>query len=456
MSDRAVQRVLIEPDPCDWRGLMGTWIGNRPSDASRFREQLGLPASGPLAMTGHQARVWHCGILAKYFALESFASHAGSAGAWVVPDQDAHANDPIDAPVRAGDGSLGRGAALTFEPDQPTIASACARPLLGRAAIRDGLKPATESVRAGIDRIGSLVEGHAEEANAAAQLSGVLEELLKPMLPLRPWLMATAISTTDLFADIVERLRTEAFKSATIYNQAVRTHPHAHVAPLHITALEEDIELPLWDIACGQPRRRARAGDDVAIERLAPRGLLMSGILRRAGSDLFIHGAGGGRYDEITEQWLGEWLGWDLAPKAVVSADVVLPIADRGASPEQASKARWLAHSARHNPGLIGEAALDERKRELVARIAKRRLAGEDPAPLFAELQSMLREFRASSAQALDETVNAADKAEQGVRDALIAQDRTWAFPLHPRESLDELASTISEAFQACAEPCGA
>ena len=39
----------------------------------------------------------------------------------------------------------------------------------------------------------------------------------------------------------------------------------------------------------------------------------MTGLMRLAGCDLFIHGTGGGAYDLVTEEWLGSWMGWTLA-----------------------------------------------------------------------------------------------------------------------------------------------
>jgi len=126
MPEGPVQSVLIDPDPCAWRGRVERWAGRRPDEAAAFRRQLGLCESAPLVMTGHQAQVWHCGVLAKYFALDAFARHIGAEAAWVVPDQDAHAGDPIEAPFRRTDGSLKRAEAIAFAPDEPEVAAACA------------------------------------------------------------------------------------------------------------------------------------------------------------------------------------------------------------------------------------------------------------------------------------------------------------------------------------------
>ena len=41
---------------------------NDSAEARAFREQLGLPTDRPIVMSGHQAQIWHPGILSKYLA----------------------------------------------------------------------------------------------------------------------------------------------------------------------------------------------------------------------------------------------------------------------------------------------------------------------------------------------------------------------------------------------------
>ena len=55
-----------------------------------------------MVMSGHQAEVWHAGILTKMLALRGVAGAAGARAAWVVVDQDANEPGIIRYPTGSG------------------------------------------------------------------------------------------------------------------------------------------------------------------------------------------------------------------------------------------------------------------------------------------------------------------------------------------------------------------
>ncbi|MCA9274359.1 MAG: hypothetical protein KDA31_15085, partial [Phycisphaerales bacterium] len=75
----------LDPEPTSWANLI---THNTSERATRFREQLGLPTDKPIIMTGHQAQLWHPGILAKLFAAQSVASQVGGVVVWLIVDMD--------------------------------------------------------------------------------------------------------------------------------------------------------------------------------------------------------------------------------------------------------------------------------------------------------------------------------------------------------------------------------
>jgi hypothetical protein len=235
---------------------------------------------------------------------------------------------------------------------------------------------------------------------------------------------------------------------ARTYNAAVSAYPEAGVSPLKVGSTLGEIELPLWRLEFGKPRARIFAGDADA-ERGVPRALLMTGLLRWAYCDLFIHGMGGANYDRITERWFRQWLGVDLAPSVMITADLRLPLEGADISSADVANARWRAHHVRHDPTMGGDTAAAERKQDLVRRIAGRRERGEHPIEEYRTLQTLLAEYRVHHAAALNAASAEAERAARLLSGRKIASDRTWAFPLYSDEALRSLRAEVERLILA-------
>jgi hypothetical protein len=462
------ESLSIAPDAERWRSLLGAW---KPSDeAAAFRRELGLPTDRPVVMTGHQAQLWHPGILAKYLAADAFARSmspgGGAATAWLLVDQDVNAPAAVRVPVRAASGDGAADArALRVEvwaadgggagggEDVPTGRRPAFRPA-ALPVLEPGERYAAAGVGPGLARIRAALERHAGAGSAAAQVGAAVGELLEPLLPGRGITVPSlALSRTALFAGVVERLRRDPAACTRAYNAAVAAHPRERVGLL------KDDELPLWAMGqeLGAVRRRVTVTSlsETPVEHLAPRALLMTGLFRMAGCDLFIHGTGGGGagghdgYDRITEAWLGEWLGSTLAPSAVVTATLRLRIAHAGPDAGELRRRRWAWHRAIHDPALLGDGAAAARKREFVERIRREREAegGGDPRAEYKRMHAFLEEVRAEHAAGLDELRAAAAGAAAGLGDAEIAAERAWAFPLYEDDQLEGLRAACAGAF---------
>jgi hypothetical protein len=373
----------------------------------------------------------------------------------------------IRLPVRRPEGASGQ-RALRVEtwPIDPAgerehgeVPTARQRPLrVGAAPTLDaGESWAAPGVGTGIEGLRTALARHAAAPSAAAQMAGALGDLLAPLVR-RPGhtVLSLAISRTTLFAELVDRMRRDPGACAREYNAAVAAHPHERIQPLAAG------ELPLWAIGpeMGAKRRRVTVAEvgPIATDQLAPRALLMTGMLRWAGCDLFIHGTGGGGggaggehegYDRITEQWLGAWLGEEarLAPSVVATATLRLRIGNGGPGPTELRRAQWLAHRAKHEPRLLDDAAADGRKRDMVEEIRRLKRAGGDAKPLYRDMHALLGRTREAHAARLHELQAAAESAAARVGDAEIAADRTWAFPLFDEEQLGELRERVMTKF---------
>lgn len=450
ISGQADQSITLLPAPAEWRLREGAGSLR----AQKFREQLGLP-DGPAVMSGHQAGFWHCGILAKWFAAQAVAQRDGACAAWLVVDTDD--NEPTVTPypaLRLGDGRLesrpwqaAPGAhvragtpAGSRAPIDPAPAPESGRSVEVPSLVQRGLQRMAGALRAQMGAA-SLA---AQYAHAAADVIGEATGAEAPAL-----VFASALAGTDLFSDLVGRMRDDPGACGRAYNEAVRAHPEAQLRELEISERRGRYELPLWRIEREAPRQPVYADELGAGEgTLAARALLLTGLMRMAGCDLFIHGAGGGVYDRVTERWLEAWLGESLAPAVVASATWYLPLRETPApAPAELEQALWARHAARHDPAMLGEREAGGRKRALAAEIAALPPKSPARAELYRQMHELLDAVRVrhgGEIQAMD--ARAADLRAQ-LRDRDVLLDRTWSFGLFPDERLRALRRAIDEAI---------
>lgn len=460
MDSIIAPELTIRPDVQVWRGALLSFALS--AEAKRFREQMGLPTDRPIVMTGHQAQVWHPGILAKYIAADVIAQGLGACAAWVVVDQDT--NDPfvVRYPViLEGQAALGvrtwraDGAERAWGERFPEV------PVGMTSAFRPGALPgdldqaAAPHVRDGMIAIRDALARHADKPSAARQIGGALSDLLAGIVRPAPVMYALELSRTDLFKSLIQKIMDDPARCIESYKRAVRSHQSARVADLHPG------ELPLWAIpeTPGAARKRAtitmlRSG---ATCRLAPRALMMTAMLRMAGCELFVHGLGGGGsggggdgYDAITDEWMRDWLGVELPPVAVVTATVRLNFDGARAtpSPEQIAHAHWLAHAARHRPVLVDEAGAEAVRIDALATLKRLRWKRDEESRrakraayrVLQETLGQMRERQAARLGALDEQARVA-AGRRG--EAEIIADRTWAFPLYEAGQIAGLKGAI-------------
>ncbi len=397
-------------------------------------------------MTGHQAGIWHAGILAKYLAAEALAgATAGAAWSHVVVDQDV--NDAGGLPAPTAD--LRRVTLRLAPPPRPHRVTAH-QPASSRAGpVAATIHPA---VAARVERIRSLVADTASSPDLPSQLEAMVRHLCEPLLSLPPGIRATRLAATEGFQSLVRAMLDEPRRCVEGYNAAVAATPRARLAPLRLHAGR--VELPLWRIDPDAGTRHAVFSDeagDIPAERLAPRALLLSAFMRLFVCDLFIHGTGGGLYDRATDAWLAEWRpDWRPCPGAVVSATLTLPLAGHDAvpSPQVVARARWEAHAARHDPARLGDAAAASERAALLERVREAKASGGDVREAYGRLHALLADVRGRHQRTLDALdARAASLAEAGGA-AGVVHDRTWPFALHARESLDALQASIRREIE--------
>lgn len=445
------ESLTLEPTPSRWVDLVRQRPARVPAwlstSAKSFRSQLALP-DGPLVMSGHQAILWHPGILAKYIAASACARASGGAAAWVVVDQDTPPPHELAWPRRASISShrvLIGAQRLDYASPCDADVPACARPtLVARALDNDSLfiDPA-----GALPRIRAAINDAASSPNAAAQITRAIESLLPPSIAPVPALFATSIAHTDFFSALVRHMRSDPHRCIEAYNAAALAHPDADIRPLDASVLE----LPLWRISgpLGRATRRAVVAGDLETipgHELAPRALLMTALLRLAACELFIHGTGGVAYDRVTDAWLASWLGPDAvpAPTALATATLLLPL---DAAPEdEATTAQRAYRDALHKPSSLGDEVLESRRRALIESIAASAYRSARREHLYRELHQLLALHRERHASDIEARRAAALAARASAKDRA-ASIRTWPFPLYPASSLVDLRNEIHRSF---------
>lgn len=431
--------VTITPCPDDWRSAMEAGHERAHNPAHRDdRATLGLPTDRPIVMSGHQPVLWHAGILAKLLASCELARATDAAVCWIVADMDEV--DPTTVRVPDGRGAEARARIVRLLDGDP--------PAVGVPTGALDPMPAAPDDTA-IDGLAPLIDAYAHEPTLALQMGhAVVWQACERFGLEAPTVIACSdLIRTDAWRTMLDAMRRDPAGCVDAYNRAAAGQPDAGIRPLGSSG--DRLELPLWRVRPGMPRLAVFSDqlDEIPDAELRPRALTMTAIVRTALCDLFVHGTGGGVYDRVTEDWISAWLGTSLAPIAVATADVH---ADLGIDPEELpdpARAVWRAHHARHDPAMLGDDDAARTKRDLVERIASIKTSGDDPAPVFAELQELLRETREGHAARLDELDALAERA-RGMADVRkLATDRTWPWPTLPGASLDALHRSIRERF---------
>lgn len=419
--------------------------------------------------TGHQLKLFHPGILAKYLAVSAASAKVGVPAAQVAVDQDVYNPLALSIPVRDGDRlSVVKIALGPIMADVPVGMQPPAR----AGAVAKGLNDWPRNAVTTPDHhrlVAAFSEAEKESETLAQQMDGVLLRLLNECFSALPGAGAGVYTPSVMASRLLDRedevldaLLHDAAACAKAYNDAVAQFPAAGVARLSVEP--DRIEVPLWALTWKGPRRRVYVDvadttpmlvteDGEPVEdsiTLAPRALLMTALLRRPQRcSLFIHGTGGGEYDRITERWWQAWRSEKIAPMAVVTADVHLdfdaPVNDGAAL----RRAVWKAHHLPHNLDLaLGlqdsppESPARE-KRELLEhmdddRDKKRRRAA------FELIHQINADLAAAHPEAIVAAQHELESARHGVANAAIVRRRDWPFLLYPREKLETLRGRLT------------
>jgi len=440
--------------------------------------------AGPLVVTGHQPELFHPGVWVKNFAIAAIAREVGGAALNLIVDNDTPKSTAIRVPTRDG----GRLRALPVEFDEWS----------GEVPYED--LPVRDEARfaAFADRVGEVLDGQigdpllAEFWPRARRAAEQTDRLGLRFAIARRGLEADwgvrnaevplgAVCETEGFLWFAAHLLAHLPRFQEVHNAALTRYRAAHGVrsrhhPVPALGREGDwLEAPFWAWRAESPRRRpllarqlARtmelriAGEDssliaiplgpdrdacCAVEalqtlpargvRLRSRALTTTMFARTLLADLFVHGIGGAKYDELGDEVARDFFGVEPPPFLTLSMTLRVGLPEEPASPDGlravARDLRDLTFNPdRHLPGDLDPEARD--------RVAAKRLAIAGAQDTHAERVARLRAIRRCN-EALQATTEAARtrliaaraRLVTGLAHNALARSREYPAVLHSR-----------------------
>jgi hypothetical protein len=450
--------VTIEPTPTTCPAPRR--LDALPSEVARWRREtlasLGIDADRSVVATGHQAAIWHPGILAKDLAVRAIheqwtSRNGGATPLHFIADHDANDGGLIRLPAWSETGDQLHAIGWRLRPagagrstrDLP--AGPVAPPPPHRSPIPD-LAERIDAIRAAADR-------HADASSLAMQLGGAAADLADPFTGVLARRSMSSLLQAPIGVALLERMRSDPDACIDAHDAAIAADQDARSTgrrrPRGVASLlrrSASAEWPFWR-ATPDGRRPVVVGEPLEIAALRPRALLATALARLGGCDLFVHGLGGGVYDRVMEDWLTRWLGPDvgasLAPAIVTTATLRLPLPvaaiDAPMTPE-------ALHRLRNDPDLASDEPPTLTSHLTAIDAAPRRSPQRRAA--YLALRAAVAEARLRGESRLADAERRMSEQRRIARSNAIAVDRTWAFPLHDDATLQELRERITHAFE--------
>jgi hypothetical protein len=437
-----------------------------------------------LILTGHQPELFHPGVWIKSFATGSLARKVQGTPVHVIIDNDTMKSSAIRVPAGGPDRFVvGHVPFDRWDGELPFEE----RRVIDESIFRDF----AERVRVTMSKLpfAPIIDSFwTEVLRYAPQTNNLGERLAAGRRSLeRGWgvnnleVPLSRLCQTDSFTSLWLEIACRAPEFRELYNQALahyrtkykvrsRHHPASD-----LNSAEGWFELPFWVWRADRTQRQAlwvrpepsqlsfRAGKEdhvgsipfpctpiqarTALEpwKIRPRALVTTLYLRGLIADGFIHGIGGGKYDEVTDHLITHLLGWSEPPAmGVVTGTLFLPFNAPWDDRAHIDHARLLSRDAfwnpdRHISDILRErepiAGWIEEKQSILSSPAasKKEWTREDWIHLRAindRLRPYVHATRQDAQQELDQLLEKKRSIEA-------VRKRDYPFCLHPASSLE-------------------
>jgi hypothetical protein len=447
----------------------------------QYRDCRTPSADGPLFLAGHQPQLFHPGVWYKNFVLGELTADHGGVAVNLLIDSDAMRTAAIRVPTGSvAEPQLETIAFGQFADNTPYEAQS-----IGDRDLFDSFgQRAATAVRTLVpDPLLGEYWPLAVEQAASTNNPGLAISQARHRMEGRWGLSTIELPQSQLcqfasYRRFALRLLEDAAKLREVYNAAAAEYRRVHHIrskshPVPDLAADGDwIESPFWIWTSETPVRRHlfvrrfgreleltdRAGVQVrlsgnasTVEQLAElerrgiklrtRALITTMYARLVLGDLFIHGIGGAKYDQVTDAIIGRFFGIEPPAYLTVTATLRLPIAHQRVTADdlrlvdsrlrelEFHPERWLAETNG------GAAALVAKKQRWVA-------TPQTPANGRKRCQA-IRHVNESLQQQVEPLRQKLLAERESLREALRAEailgSREYAFCLYPERALREL-----------------
>ncbi|MDB5390083.1 MAG: hypothetical protein JWM11_5729 [Planctomycetaceae bacterium] len=437
---------------------------------------------------GHQPALFHPGVWAKNFAMAHMASRIGAVSLNLVVDNDAMASSSIRVPT----GSLENPQAVDIPFDIPQSKQPWenvkvqdvnlfrAFPQRVREAMRAwNFAPLLETFWPRVlefhDSTPRLADAFTAARNQQERKWGAanLELPLSHLCQLPPflWFACHILAHLPRFREIYNR-------AVRDYRRANHIHSTSHPVP-ELTQLGEWLEAPFWVWRKGESRRSRlfvqqrgpvlvlakEAGEvlvelpltadshaQIAVERLQEletqgisirtRALTTTLFSRTCLADLFIHGIGGAKYDEITDQLISQFFHLPVPAYWVVTGTLYLPLETQAVTADDLTRYKRRIWDLQWNPATALADVADQRVQDLCADFHE---LLRQPAPDRAARRARHRKLSEIKAELSKWAIVKLPEAQAQITQATrqlaanrVLQNRDYASVLHPEQSLKD------------------
>ena len=400
-----------------------------PDLQARVRTELGLEPDRPVIVVGHQPEPWHPGILAKFMLGDLLASRHEAQLVHLVVDSHRGAWNRMEWPrgVDAESFATDTWSFLDGHPDRPMCRQSATPP----RPIPDA--KAMPGVLDGLQAWSAALDAECDAKNAALQCAGALNRLMKPWVGAMRTITVSQLMGTTIGSLLLERMSADASGCIAAFNAAVDRHPTLGVRRLDAGA--DPAPLPLW-IEQEEGLRTANV-DDLQSDGLHPKALLLTALARVGLADLFIHGLGGWRYDEAMEDWMDAWWGVRPTRRAMVTADLRLPILGSQWLESIRNGLLQQVRRRRHDPETSGAArGPGPTKAKALAEIASLPPGSQERRRAWVRMHEWIDQGVGRDTDRDDALCRIEELAALSVR-------RDWPFPLYDENALHELKRAL-------------
>jgi hypothetical protein len=485
-------------------GLAGEFLSRHGLDGPASLAEAARPSGRPLIVTGHQPELFHPGVWVKNFAAGAIAGARRGLALNLIVDNDLPRGASIRVPARQGPDL--RTERIDFDRWQGDIP-------YEDCDVRDEALFASFADRARLVLAGAVADPVLEDYwPRAVRRQGEVDSLGLRLALARRELEASwgvsnrevplgAVCQTEGFLWFAAHLLAQLPRYHEIHNRCLAEYRAAHRIrsrnhPVADLARQgEWLEAPFWAWRAGQPRRRGlwarqrsrvlelRIGgeDQVLVElpltpdgeaccaverlrdlpaqavRLRTRALTTTLFSRCLLGDLFLHGIGGAKYDELGDEIARRYFGWEPPGFLTLSLTLWLNLPSDSDTPSELAAVHRRLRDLTFNPDrFLSEPIADpvrnliRARRQAIAgpvtshrqRIARRRTIRRCNEALQPWVQDLRAELTARQA-----------RLQAGLRTDRIARSREFAFVLHSASRLRQILRDVTAEFRSIDPP---